>query len=299
MQTHFLREKPKIVISPRYQQVISLHVLKNLLKQVKVQVPLLLGVHGPSGEGKTFQLEYILRNMGVKRYLISGGQLESEEAGESAHIVRSTYLKAGEAIRSGEYSATVVLINDIDTGLSPSGGADYTPHQKAVFGELMHLVDYPTNVEGKDTERVPVIITGNDFTKLYEPLMRAGRMTAFEWIPNMEERVEILTNIYPELSDEQCTRMILDLNRAVEQYLPASMKVLPVAFFAHLRSSLLDEDLWEIIKTDGLENTIINILKGDEPDLTYGITFDRIFNKGVELAKSGRLVNHLRPNANG
>jgi len=299
MQTHFLREKPKIVISPRYQQVISLHVLKNLLKQVKVQVPLLLGIHGPSGEGKTFQLEYILRNMGVKRYLISGGQLESEEAGESAHIVRSTYLKAGEAIRSGEYSATVVLINDIDTGLSPSGGADYTPHQKAVFGELMHLVDYPTNVEGKDTVRVPVIITGNDFTKLYEPLMRAGRMTAFEWIPNMEERVEILTNIYPELSDEQCTRLILDLNRAVEQYLPVSMKVLPVAFFAHLRSSLLDEDLWEIIEMDGLENTIINILKGDEPDLTYGITFDRIFNKGVELAKSGRLVNHLRPNANG
>ncbi|MEJ2707368.1 MAG: AAA family ATPase [Anaerolineales bacterium] len=299
MQTHFLRERPKIVISPRYRQVISLHVLKNLLKQVKVQVPLLLGVHGPSGEGKTFQLEYILRNMGVKRYLISGGQLESEEAGESAHIVRSTYLRAGEAIRSGEYSATVVLINDIDTGLSPSGGADYTPHQKAVFGELMHLVDYPTNVEGKDTERVPVIITGNDFTKLYEPLMRAGRMTAFEWIPNMEERVEILTNIYPELSDEECTRLILDLNRAVEAYLPVSMKVLPVAFFAHLRSSLLDEDLWEVIQMDGLENTIINILKGDEPDLTYGITYDRIFNKGVELAKSGRLVNHLRPNANG
>jgi hypothetical protein len=299
MQTHFLRERPKIVISPRYRQVISLHVLKNLLKQVKVQVPLLLGVHGPSGEGKTFQLEYILRNMGVKRYLISGGQLESEEAGESAHIVRSTYIRAGEAIRSGEYSATVVLINDIDTGLSPSGGADYTPHQKAVFGELMHLVDYPTNVEGKDTERVPVIITGNDFTKLYEPLMRAGRMTAFEWIPNMEERVEILTNIYPELSDEECTRLILDLNRAVEAYLPVSMKVLPVAFFAHLRSSLLDEDLWEVIQMDGLENTIINILKGDEPDLTYGITYDRIFNKGVELAKSGRLVNHLRPNANG
>jgi ATP-dependent 26S proteasome regulatory subunit len=299
MQTHFLRERPKIVISPRYRQVISLHVLKNMLKQVKVQVPLLLGVHGPSGEGKTFQLEYILRNMGVKRYLISGGQLESEEAGESAHIVRSTYLKAGDAIRSGEYSATVMLINDIDTGLSPSGGADYTPHQKAVFGELMHLVDYPTNVEGKDTERVPVIITGNDFTKLYEPLMRAGRMTAFEWIPNMEERVEILTNIYPELSDEECTRLILELNRACEAYLPASMKVLPVAFFAHLRSSLLDEDLWEVIQMDGLENTIINILKGEEPDLTYGITYDRIFNKGVELAKSGRLVNHLRPNANG
>jgi hypothetical protein len=299
MQTHFLRERPKIVISPRYRQVISLHVLKNLLKQVKVQVPLLLGVHGPSGEGKTFQLEYILRNMGVKRYLISGGQLESEEAGESAHIVRSTYLRAGDAIRSGEYSATVVLINDIDTGLSPSGGADYTPHQKAVFGELMHLVDYPTNVEGKDTERVPVIITGNDFTKLYEPLMRAGRMTAFEWIPTMEERVEILTNIYPELSDEECTHLILDLNQAVEAYLPTSMKVLPVAFFAHLRSSLLDEDLWEVIQMDGLENTIINILKGDEPDLTYGITYDRIFNKGVELAKSGRLVNHLRPNANG
>ena len=46
-----------IYVSPRFHRVVSLHVLKNLLKRVESQVPLLLGVHGPSGEGKTFQCE--------------------------------------------------------------------------------------------------------------------------------------------------------------------------------------------------------------------------------------------------
>ena len=70
-----------VFISTRFQQVVSLHVLKNLLKRVEAQVPLLLGIHGPSGEGKTFQCEYILKNMGVKRFLVSGGQLDNPVAG--------------------------------------------------------------------------------------------------------------------------------------------------------------------------------------------------------------------------
>ena len=75
-----------IFISPRFHQVVSLHVLKNLLKRVEAQVPLLLGVHGPSGEGKTFQCEHILKDMGVKRFLVSGGQLDNPVAG---HPLRS------------------------------------------------------------------------------------------------------------------------------------------------------------------------------------------------------------------
>ena len=178
-----------IFISPRFHQAVSLHVLKNLLKRVEAQVPLLLGVHGPSGEGKTFQCEHILKDMGVKRFLVSGGQLDNPVAGHPSAFIRQTYIRASESIRSGEASLAVVLVNDVDTGLGTWGKSEkHTINQINVFGELMHLVDYPSLVDGKETTRVPIIITGNDFTKLYNPLVRAGRMSAFEWIPTTEEK---------------------------------------------------------------------------------------------------------------
>lgn len=136
--------RTNIYISERFRQVVVLHILKNLLKRAEVQVPLLLGIHGPSGEGKTFQCEQILKNMGVKRFLISGGQLDNHLSGQASQLVRTTYIRASESIRSGECSMAVVLINDVDTGLGTWGeSATYTINQMNVFGELMHLVDYP------------------------------------------------------------------------------------------------------------------------------------------------------------
>ena len=110
-----------VYISKRFRQAIVLHILKNLLRHAEVQVPLLLGIHGPSGEGKTFQCEYILKNMGVKRFLISGGQLDNNISGQAAHFVRNTYIRASESIRSGECSLAVMLVNDVDTGLGSWG----------------------------------------------------------------------------------------------------------------------------------------------------------------------------------
>jgi hypothetical protein len=119
--------------------------------------------------------------MGVKRFLISGGQLDNNISGQAAHFVRNTYIRASESIRSGECSLAVMLVNDVDTGLGSWGdSASYTINQMNVFGELMHLVDYPTLGEGKETLRVPIIITGNDFTKLYD-LVRVQN-DGLEWI---------------------------------------------------------------------------------------------------------------------
>ena len=157
-----------VFISERFQQAVSLHVLKNLLKRVEAQVPLLLGIHGPSGEGKTYQCEHILKDMGVKRFLVSGGQLDNPIAGHPSAFIRQTYIKASETIRSGGASLAVVLVNDVDTGLGTWGKSEkHTINQINVFGELMHLVDYPSLVDGKETNRVPIIITGNDFTKRF------------------------------------------------------------------------------------------------------------------------------------
>jgi len=285
----------EIFISERFQQAVSLHVLKNLLKRVEAQVPLLLGIHGPSGEGKTFQCEHILKDMGVKRFLVSGGQLDNPVAGHPSAFIRNTYIKASESIRSGGASLAVVLVNDVDTGLGTWGKSEkHTINQINVFGELMHLVDYPSLVDGNETTRVPIIITGNDFTKLYNPLVRAGRMSAFEWVPTIEEKAEIIQAIFPELTSQECHKLVVELNEQLMGELPEQIKFLPVAFFSHLRANLLDEDLWDEVEESGLDKTVDSILRGFEPDLSLKIYYERVLEKGVELARSGKLINHLQ-----
>lgn len=285
----------EIFISKRFQQIVSLHVLKNLLKRVEAQVPLLLGIHGPSGEGKTFQCENILKSMGVKRFLISGGQLDNPVPGQPSSFIRTSYIRASESINSGEASLAVVLVNDVDTGLGTWGKSEkHTINQINVFGELMHLVDYPSLVDGKETTRIPIIVTGNDFTKLYNPLVRAGRMSAFEWIPTNEEKSQIISSIFPELNDQECYQLIVELNEKLIGELPDQIKFLPVAFFSHLRANLLDEDLWEEVELAGLDKTVDSILRGYEPDLSSKIYYERVLDKGVELARSGKLINHLQ-----
>jgi SpoVK/Ycf46/Vps4 family AAA+-type ATPase len=295
-KTRYVSSKPsQIFISERFNQVVVLHVLKNNLRKTDVQVPLLLGIHGPTGEGKTFQCEHILKKMGVKRFLISGGQLDNPVAGQPAELIRKTYLKAGESIRGGEVSLAVMLVNDVDTGLGSWGDtARFTTNQQTVFGELMHLVDYPTSVENKETLRIPIVITGNDFTKLYEPLVRAGRMTAFEWIPNIDERVEIVSSIFKELTKDEIRQLILDLNEQLAGELPDPARYLSIAYYSHLRSTLLDEDLWAEVQKDSLEHTIDNIIIGKEPDFTIGVHYERVLRKGLELARSGQLISHLK-----
>ena len=57
-----------------------------------------------------------------------------------------------------------------------------------VVGTLMNLCDHPTRVSiGQDwreadvVNRVPIIVTGNDFSTLWAPLIRDGRMDKFYW----------------------------------------------------------------------------------------------------------------------
>ena len=63
-----------------------------------------------------------------------------------------------------------------------------TVNNQIVVGTLMNLSDNPTRVSvGQDwresdvTNRIPVIFTGNDFSTIYAPLIRDGRMEKFYW----------------------------------------------------------------------------------------------------------------------
>ncbi len=274
-------------IPQRFKKVIALHVAKNLFPNDFPGVPLILGIHGPSGEGKTFQAEAVLREMKVGRFLISGGQMESHRAGDPAKLIRETYINASRAIDEGSCGAAVLLINDIDAGVGDWGGmVQYTTNRQGVFGELMHLVDYPHIVAGEPVRRIPIILTGNDFNKLYEPLVRAGRMSSFEWTFLEEERIQVVHRIFPELSFDSVATLVRELEGREQK--------LPISFYTHLRTTLLDEYLWLQIEGTGLGESMDRMMRGERPRLRWEIEIRTLAAAGIDLLSSGQLLNHLR-----
>jgi len=174
-------------------------------------------------------------------------------------------------------------MNDVDTGLGKwEGRVQYTINRQNVFGELMHLADYPHSVQGTRTQRIPIILTGNDFTKLYEPLTRAGRMTSFEWKPTLGEKARIIAPFFPNLQATEC--------RGLVEHFAAE----PLAFFAALLSAFTNDQLYEAVQQVGVRQTMSQIRKGREPALSVKISYDELVYAGEELMVSGQFVDHLR-----
>jgi len=272
-----------IHVPERFRRIIALHIVKNLIDIPQFRIPLILGIHGPSGEGKTFQCEYVLSEMGVKTFLISAGQLESGTAGDPAKLIRETYENASKAVQKDECKAAVVLINDVDTGLGDWGEkVQTTINTQTVYGELMHLVDYPHSVAGRATRRIPLILTGNDFTKLYAPLVRAGRMVAFEWSPTTQEKIDIVSRMFPEIDFNECRKLVDEFPNE------------PVSFFAHLRATLIDEVLWKEIQKANLSKIVAYINDGHQPEIKLVVKSDLLIQAGKDLQASGQLINHLK-----
>lgn len=83
---------------------------------------------------------------------------------------------------------------------SYQGNTQMTVNNQIVVGTLMNISDNPTRVsigqvwrESDITHRIPIIFTGNDFSTLYAPLIRDGRMEKFYWYTS-KFKVSILSS---------------------------------------------------------------------------------------------------------
>ena len=59
-------------------------------------MPLILGIWGPKGMGKTFQTELAFKKLGVEAVVMSAGELEHEWAGTPARLIRERYRRAAD-----------------------------------------------------------------------------------------------------------------------------------------------------------------------------------------------------------
>ena len=89
-------------ISKSFLDKMTLHVCKNFLKLPKIKVPLILGIWGGKGQGKTFQCDLVYKKLGIMPIVMSAGELESGNAGEPAKLVRQRYREASDIVKKGK-----------------------------------------------------------------------------------------------------------------------------------------------------------------------------------------------------
>ncbi|CAN0843439.1 Ribulose bisphosphate carboxylase/oxygenase activase, chloroplastic [Linum grandiflorum] len=145
------------------------------------------GIWGGKGQGKSFQTELIFQTLGLEPVIMSAGELESDRAGEPGRLIRERYRTASQVVQN-QGKMSCLMINDLDAGIGRFGNTQHTVNNQIVVGTLMNLSDNPTRVsigqewrEADVTNRIPIIVTGNDFSTIYAPLIRDGRMDKFYW----------------------------------------------------------------------------------------------------------------------
>ena len=248
-------------ISPRFLDKVAVHITKNFLALPQVRMPLILGIHGRKGEGKTFQCELIFDRMGIEVVHITAGELESPDAGDPARLIRLRYREAAELVRVRGKMA-VLMINDLDAGAGRfDSGTQYTVNTQLVNGTLMNIADNPTNVQlpgsydEKPIQRIPILVTGNDFSTLYAPLIRDGRMEKFYWEPDRSDRIGIVGGIFTE--DGLSTS---EIEKLVDAFPGQS-----IDFFGALRSRIYDEQISAFIAKVGLDRVSHAVVNAKTP----------------------------------
>ena len=251
-------------ISPAFLDKISIHVAKNFLDLPKIKVPLILGIWGGKGQGKTFQCGLAFKKLGIAPIVMSAGELESGNAGEPAKLIRQRYREASDIIKKGKMCG--LFINDLDAGAGRMGGAtQYTVNNQMVNATLMNIADNPTNVQlpgvykNEEIPRVPVICTGNDFSTLYAPLIRDGRMEKYYWNPTREDRIGVCMGIFQY---DQVDRS--DVEKLVDSFPGQS-----IDFFGALRARVYDDKVHDWIGAIGIENIGTRLINSREGKVEF------------------------------
>ncbi|KOM46989.1 hypothetical protein LR48_Vigan07g069300 [Vigna angularis] len=267
-------------IAPAFMDKLVVHITKNFmtLPNIKacklytthsilsliLQVPLILGIWGGKGQGKSFQCELVFAKMGINPIMMSAGELESGNAGEPAKLIRQRYREAADIIKKGKMC--VLFINDLDAGAGRLGGTtQYTVNNQMVNATLMNIADNPTNVQlpgmynKEENPRVPIIVTGNDFSTLYAPLIRDGRMEKFYWAPTRDDRVGVCKGIFRTDNVPED-----DIVKLVDTFPGQS-----IDFFGALRARVYDDEVRKWVSGVGIEGIGKKLVNSKEGPPTF------------------------------
>lgn len=291
-QYDFDNTKDGFYIAPAFMDKLVVHITKNFMSLPNIKVPLILGVWGGKGQGKSFQCELVFSKMGINPIMMSAGELESGNAGEPAKLIRQRYREAADIIRKGKMCC--LFINDLDAGAGRMGGTtQYTVNNQMVNATLMNIADNPTNVQlpgmynKEDNPRVPIIVTGNDFSTLYAPLIRDGRMEKFYWAPTREDRIGVCLGIFR--SDNVAEE---DVVKIVDTFPGQS-----IDFFGAIRARVYDDEVRKWISGVGVDTIGKKLVNSKEGPPTFEqpkMTIEKLLEYGNMLVMEQENVKRVQ-----
>jgi len=217
-----------IVLLERFFKQVHLHLV-SCYAEVP-QWPVILGIFGRTGDGKSAQLVAALERCEVEVVRLNAADLESGIAGEPGKHLARTYAAASLAIAKEVPSALVV--DDIDTTVGEWEMNTGTVNHQQVLAELMHLADRPVDSSRNQPRRVPIFVTGNNLARLYPPLRRSGRMRPFSWRPTQDELYEVLVGLFKGTASPSALRELAQEFRDE-----------PLAFFAEVRQAIRELEI--------------------------------------------------------
>ena len=229
-------------IPDEFERVVLLHVVKNHIPELTP--PLILAIQGPQGEGKSFQTRAVCSKRGIYVIPISGSLLSGSFEGDSVNTLQKAYIYAS-LVRQKINRMVVLLIDDFDLSVASTfEGRRYTVNAQLLSGFMMNLVDDPTKCGEHSTYRIPIIVTGNNFTSLHSPLMRHGRMNFFDWQPSLEQKKRMVYEIF---------RPILPFSRHAFDKFVERFGNEPISFFAALKDDLIDHVILQAMNEFGAD----------------------------------------------
>ncbi|XP_027941040.1 ribulose bisphosphate carboxylase/oxygenase activase, chloroplastic isoform X2 [Vigna unguiculata] len=289
---NFDNMKDGYYIAPAFMDKLVVHITKNFMTLPNIKVPLILGIWGGKGQGKSFQCELVFAKMGINPIVMSAGELESGNAGEPAKLIRQRYREAADIIKKGKMCA--LFINDLDAGAGRLGGTtQYTVNNQMVNATLMNIADNPTNVQlpgmynKEENPRVPIIVTGNDFSTLYAPLIRDGRMEKFYWAPTRDDRVGVCKGIFRTdgVPEEEVTKLV--------DTFPGQS----IDFFGALRARVYDDEVRKWVSgvgVDGIGKKLVNSKEGPPTFEQPKMSLDKLLQYGNMLVQEQENVKRVQ-----
>lgn len=264
-----------IRVPKRFSEKVIHHVVSNYTTVQSIcKPPLFLAIQGVPGEGKTTQAIAACAQRGIGVKYISSSELSGELEAASMKKLQKVYSITQKMRELG--FIVCILLDDFHLGNSDnSSNNTRTVNADLLIAYMMNLAD------GDEKERVPIIMTGNDFSGTYNALLRDGRADIYHWAPSIDEKIQIVSRLLNStggsLSNEEIERFVSDYPNQ------------NVAFFTQLVNDINCEKIDRIYdKYNDINCETIVQIQNEINRLSNKIEKEMLYRKAEERIRSRR-----------
>ncbi len=252
-------EYKDIFVPQRFEETVASHIIAPYLeKNINYKPPIYLAIKGDAGEGKTAQSIATCTQKGFYVIYVSASSLSGSHENEAKEKLQKIY---NYALQLKTKFLTSIIIDDFHKGIANEDeNIKKTINTSVLIGYMMNIAEHNGSIH------IPIILTANDLSKIYSPLLRTGRADIFSWKPKSEEKKEIVFNILnPFVSEKKESEFL----KFYKKYCNEN-----VAFFAQLKNQWRKKVLKEAIHNVSAFNDvniarINNFVNSYQQKITY------------------------------